>query len=375
MINFYSILDKIIQFDTTSHKSNFEVISYIEHLFEKKNNYKIYKVLNSEKNKSSILIKPKENFKKGILFSGHIDTVSVEGQKWSSDPFKLKKRNNKLFGRGTSDMKGFLSVVISNMLNNNDKNLPFYLSITHDEETGCQGIKNLSKFINSKNISLPSMCIVGEPTKLKIVTANKGVEVFDTIIETKKEHGHSSNYNQRVNTITLSSEMIVYLQFIQSIIPKKNILMCSPNNTSIHIGMLNGGTSHNIIPKKSQFRTEIRYVKDDLKFVKNKFLKFQKKLFNKYLKYINDFKVNTKILAEVPGLQEKNQKKIKNYMKNLNISENYHVPYGTEAGIIQKLGPSTIIFGPGSIEQAHKPNEFILIDQLEKFDRLLKQMK
>ena len=260
MINFYSILDKIIQFDTTSHKSNFEVISYIEHLFEKKNNYKIYKVLNSEKNKSSILIKPKENFKKGILFSGHVDTVSVEGQKWSSDPFKLKKRNNKLFGRGTSDMKGFLSVVISNMLNNNDKNLPFYLSITHDEETGCQGIKNLSKFINSKNISLPSMCIVGEPTKLKIVTANKGVEVFDTIIETKKEHGHSSNYNQRVNTITLSSEMIVYLQFIQSIIPKKNILMCSPNNTSIHIGMLNGGTSHNIIPKKSQFNFIFLYL-------------------------------------------------------------------------------------------------------------------
>ena len=121
MKNYFKILDKLINFDTTSFKSNIEAIDYIESLFKNKKNYQILKVYNSIKNKCSLLIKPYGDISKGILFAGHIDTVSVSGQKWSSNPFKLTNKNGKLFGRGVVDMKGFLSLVIANMLNESSK--------------------------------------------------------------------------------------------------------------------------------------------------------------------------------------------------------------------------------------------------------------
>ena len=199
MKNSYKILDKLISFDTTSSKSNLEAINYIENLFRHKKNYKTIKVYNSIKNKCSLLIKPFGDVTRGLLFAGHIDTVSVNGQKWSANPFKLINKNGKLFGRGVVDMKGFLSLVISNMLNKNLSGIPVCFSVTHDEETGCEGIYNLSKYIQKKNILLPNKCIVGEPTKTKIVTANKGAAVFETIVRSKKDKGHSSNYNQKKN--------------------------------------------------------------------------------------------------------------------------------------------------------------------------------
>ncbi len=371
MKNYFKILDKLIHFDTTSSNSNIEAIDYIESLFKQKKNYYIIKVYNSTKNKCSLLIKPHGDISKGILFAGHIDTVSVSGQKWSSNPFKLINNNGKLFGRGVVDMKGFLSLVIANMLNENSNRLPFCLSVTHDEETGCEGIYNLSKYIQKKNILMPDKCIVGEPTKTKIVTANKGAAVIDTIVRCKKDLGHSSNYNQKVNTITLSSELIIFLQSLQKKISKKNILKCTPNNSSIHIGLCNGGTGHNIIPKQASFRWEIRYINEDLQFVKNKFQNFQKFLIKKYKEDISEITIENIPKCVVPGLIEKNQKKIITLMNKFNFLGNEHVPFGTEAGIIQKLGLSTIIFGPGSISQAHKPNEFISINQLEKYNKLL----
>ena len=144
MKNSYKILDKLISFDTTSSKSNLEAINYIENLFRHKKNYKTIKVYNSIKNKCSLLIKPFGDVTRGLLFAGHIDTVSVDGQKWSSNPFKLINKNGKLFGRGVVDMKGFLSLVISNMLNENLSGIPVCISVTHDEETGCEVIYNLS---------------------------------------------------------------------------------------------------------------------------------------------------------------------------------------------------------------------------------------
>jgi acetylornithine deacetylase len=369
--SYFKILEKLISFDTTSSKSNVEAINYIEKLFKDKKKYKIIKVYNSIKNKCSLLIKPYGDISKGILFAGHIDTVSVDGQKWSASPFKLVNKNGKLFGRGVVDMKGFLSLIIANMLNDNSSKLPFCLSVTHDEETGCEGIYNLSKYIQKKNILLPDKCIVGEPTKTKIVTANKGAAVIETIVKCKKDQGHSSNYNQKVNTITLSSELIIFLQSLQNKISKKNILKCTPNNSSIHIGLCNGGTGHNIIPKQTSFKWEIRYINDDLQFVKKNFEKFQKLLLKKYKEDIAEITIENIPICVVPGLIEKNQKKIITLMNKFNIFENEHVPFGTEAGIIQKLGLSTIIFGPGSISQAHKPDEFITINQLEKYDQLL----
>lgn len=374
MKNSYKILDKLISFDTTSYKSNLDAINYIENLFKHKKNYKTIKVYNSIKNKCSLLIKPLGDVTKGLLFAGHIDTVSVDGQKWSSNPFKLINKNGKLFGRGVVDMKGFLSLVISNMLNKNLNGIPVCLSVTHDEETGCEGIYNLSKYIQKKNIFLPNKCIVGEPTKTKIVTANKGAAVFETIVRSKKDKGHSSNYNQKVNTITLSSELIIFLQSLQAKISKKNVLKCIPKNSSIHIGVCEGGTGHNIIPKQTSFRWEIRYINDDLQFVKNNFQKFQNYLLKKYKKDISDISIENIPICVVPGLKEKNQKKIIKFMNKFNFFESEHVPFGTEAGIIQELGLSTIIFGPGSISQAHKPNEYITINQFEKFDIFLQNI-
>lgn len=373
MTNHHIILKNLLSFNTTSYRSNLKVIKYIEGIFKTNNKFKIIKVYNNERNKCSILVKPKQDVSNGILFSGHIDTVPVTGQKWASNPFKYYKKNNKIYGRGSTDMKAFISVIISNMINLKS-NFPICLSVTHDEETGCDGIYNLLKYVKKNNISLPNKCIVGEPTMLKIVSANKGVEIIETVMGTNLEEGHSSNYNQKMNTITACANLITYLQSIQSKIPKRNTLNCKPKNSSIHIGIVNGGTSHNIIPKKTSFRWELRYIKNDIAFVKNNFFNYQKKFIKKYKKEIKNLKIENNILFAVPGLNEKNQSKIFKFMKNFKLTSKYHVPYGTEAGILQNHGLSTIIFGPGSINQAHKPNEFISISQFNKFDDLIKKI-
>ena len=373
MINHHTILKNLLSFNTTSYRSNLKAIKYIEDIFKTNKKFKIIKVYNNHKDMCTILIKPKQDVTKGILFSGHIDTVPVTGQKWVSNPFQYYKNNNKIYGRGSTDMKAFISVIISNMINLKS-NFPICLSVTHDEETGCDGIYNLLKYVKKNNISLPDKCIVGEPTMLKIVSANKGVEILETIIGTNLEEGHSSNYNQKMNTITASANLISYLQSIQSKIPKKNTLNCEPKNSSIHIGIVNGGTSHNIIPKKTSFRWELRYIKNDIAFVKNNFFKYQKKFIKKYKKEIKNLQIQNNVLFAVPGLNEKNQSKIFNFMKNFNLTSKYHVPYGTEAGILQNHGLSTIIFGPGSISQAHKPNEYISVSQFNKFNDLVKKI-
>ncbi len=371
--NYKEILSDLIAFDTTSKNSNLASIKYIENLFKTNQNYKIIKVYNNDRDKCSILIKPKKiNIENGILFSGHIDTVPTNQQNWSYNPYKAKIVNNKLYGRGSTDMKGFISVVIYHMLKNHS--YPFCLTVTHDEETGCDGIKNLMKYINKNKISLPKKCLVGEPTNLKIVTANKGVEIIETTILSKIEEGHSSNFNQKINTITTASNFITYLQSIQKIVPNKNILTCSPGNSSIHIGLLRGGTSHNIIPKKTSFRWEMRYINNDNIFIKKKFFKFQNNILSKYKKLTSKYKINNDILFSVLGLKEKNQSNVINFVKKYITSDTFHVPYGTEAGIIQSYGLSTIIFGPGSIKQAHKPNEYIKLSELEKFDKFLSKI-
>ncbi|MDA9749081.1 M20/M25/M40 family metallo-hydrolase [Pelagibacteraceae bacterium] len=374
MKSYNQILSDLISFDTTSRNSNIPAIKYIESLFKKNSNYKIIKVFNKDKNKCSIYIKPKNiDVRNGILFSGHIDTVPTNEQKWNYNPYKAQIVNNKIYGRGSTDMKGFLSVVIHNMLKN--PSYPICLTVTHDEETGCDGIKNLLKYLKKQKIILPEKCIVGEPTNLKIVTANKGVEIIETSILSKIDEGHSSNFNQKINTITMAANFVSFLQSIQDLIPNKNYLKCVPGNSSIHIGILLGGTSHNIIPKKTTFRWEMRYIYNDNTFIKNKFFNFQKKIINKNKKFVSNYIVDNRTLFSVLGLKEIKQNKVINFVKKYINSDNYHVAYGTEAGIIQSYGLSTIIFGPGSIRQAHKPNEYINLSQLDKFDNFLSKIK
>ena len=145
--NFKQILSDLISFDTTSKNSNLSSIKYIENLFKINSNYKIIKVFNDNKDKCSLYIFPKyKDILNGILFSGHIDTVPTTQQKWKTDPYKAKIISNKLYGRGSTDMKGFLSVVIYNMLKN--PIYPLCLTVTHDEETGCDGIKNLMNYLS-----------------------------------------------------------------------------------------------------------------------------------------------------------------------------------------------------------------------------------
>ena len=371
--NFKQILSDLISFDTTSKNSNLSSIKYIENLFKINSNYKIIKVFNDKKDKCSLYIFPKyKDILNGILFSGHIDTVPTTQQKWKTNPYKAQIISNKLYGRGSTDMKGFLSVVIYNMLKN--PTYPLCLTVTHDEETGCDGIKNLMNYLKIKKIQFPKKCIVGEPTNLKIVTANKGVEIIETSIISKIDEGHSSNFNQNINTITTASSFVTYLQSIQKIIPNKNLLKCNPGNSTIHIGLLSGGTSHNIIPKKTVFRWEMRYINNDNNFIKNKLFKYQKHFLRINKKFTSNYLIDNETLFYVLGLKENKQKTIINFMKKFINSNSFHVAYGTEAGIIQSYGLSTVIFGPGSIKQAHKPNEYILLDQLDRFNKILSRI-
>ncbi len=381
MNNIETILEKLISFKTISSNKNLDLIKYIQTYLEELDiNYHLD--FNKTQDKANIFFQVGPNIPGGVILSAHTDVVPIEGQEWNKDPFNLTKKNNLYYGRGTCDMKGFISVVLSSLSKMKSLKLkkPFQIALSYDEEVGCLGAPKMISKIKEK-LPLASLAIIGEPTSMKVVNSHKtsiGLKTKITGYEV-----HSSIMHEGVSAIMVSSEIINWLNKQNNKNEKKiktyHDLLFTPPYTTLHVGKINGGTATNITARNCNFNVDIRCLpkEDPIEWIKN-YERYCKKI-EKRIKKINR---DTSIIIEnshyVPGLKPEIDGAAENLVRKLTGDNSQNsVSYGTEAGQYQEAGYSVVICGPGSIEQAHKENEYISEKELRKcenfIDKLIKE--
>ena len=368
--NSIEILKKLVSFDTTSFKSNLDLIKFIENYLNDLN-IKSELIYDETKNKANLFTTIGPNLQGGIVLSGHTDVVPITKQNWTSDPFILTERDDKLFGRGSSDMKGFIAIVLSRVSAMVEKKLkkPIHLAFSYDEEIGCVGVHSLLDLIKKKSIN-PEFCIVGEPTSMEMVIGHKGKHAYDVKVEGLS--CHSGQAPNGVNAINYASKLINYIEEINK---EKSIKGPFDNDyeipySTLHTGLIKGGTILNIVPKLCQFEFEIRHLaEDDPLEIIQRIKQYTEELLIKEMHNISsttNIEINEKI--NYPGLNiSESISPVKQVKELLGKSCHKKVVFGTEGGLFKReLNLPTIICGPGSIDQAHKPDEFISIQQIEK---------
>jgi acetylornithine deacetylase len=372
------LLDKLISFDTTSSKSNLKLIHFVEeYLLSFGIQPQIIRDTEEEKANILAVIGPKNI--SGIMLSGHTDVVPIEGQSWDTDPFELTEIDDKLYGRGSCDMKGFIACVLAKVPDFVDAELkePIHLAFSYDEETGCTGVHSLIDVVNEMAVK-PRACIVGEPTSMKVVNSHKGIRHLLT-----KVYGHEnhSSTDRGVNAISYAAEIVSFIDEIQAEMRGRPAFVegFDPPYATAHVGRIKGGVAANITPNYCEIEWDYRPIPGT----------DENEIFERYQGFISNFilpkmreksdkygDVKTDYLAKVPCLFPETGSSAEALVKHLAEQNSTHVvSYGTEAGIFhQKGGVPAVVCGPGSILQAHKANEYVDISELEACDKFLNRL-
>ncbi|AXO14198.1 acetylornithine deacetylase [Thalassospira indica] len=315
----------------------------------------------------------------GVILSGHSDVVPTEGQNWASDPYEIDIRDEKLYGRGSCDMKGFLACLLAKAETFKNANLrvPIHLAFTYDEEVGCLGVPSLVEAINNLPHK-PAMCIVGEPTEMKVITQHKGK--FSARAHFTGRSGHSSLPREGVNAVEFAAELVVFLRKLgrecRENGPHDDEF--EPNHTTFHTGVIKGGTQLNIIPQNCFVDFEFRNLpNDDREALKAKIYDYIENTLEPEMREIyDDVGIEVEVISDMPGLATGDDEEVtKLVMALTGANTTGKVSFGTEAGAFSALGDiPTVVCGPGNIEQAHKPDEFIELDQLGRCEVFLDKL-
>ena len=365
------ILTDLIGFQTVSGTDNSELINYCEKILNDLG-IETFKVFDDEEKRVNLfgtLKAKKTNGKKPIILSGHTDVVPVS-KGWSSDPFTATIKNEKLYGRGSCDMKGFIACTLAfaSVFKESNLDRDIHFCYTFDEETACIGAPLLIKELKKRDIK-NGICIIGEPTNMKIIDAHKGMNEYT--VHFGGLAGHSSKPHMGVNAIEYASRYINKLLELRQELIKRAPKDCifDPPHSTLSIGGISGGIAHNVIADKCKVEWETRPVnkadgdfvtKEIEKFVSEKLLPDMKKVFpNSYIK--------KEIIGEVVGFEKLDESEACEFVASITGDNSREVvSFGTEAGLFQEVGISTVVCGPGSIEQAHKIDEFIELNELKK---------
>ena len=374
--NSIKILSDLIGFKTISGEDNSNLINYCENYLH---NFGAtsFKTFDDEKKRVNLFatIKAKKsNGIKPIILSGHTDTVPVS-KSWSTDPFKATIKEEKLYGRGSCDMKGFIACTLAfaPVYSKTDLNRDIHFSFTFDEETACIGAPILIKELKKRNIN-EGICIVGEPTKMKIIDAHKGCYEYTTYFEGLA--GHSSMPHKGVSAVEFatkySNKLIELREELKKRSPKDSIF--DPPFSTLQVGGIFGGIAHNVIADKCHVEWETRpVVKEDGIFLNQEIDKYANEvLLPEMRKVFTNSKITKKIIGEVAGFNRVLNSEACEFVSSLTGDNSREVvSFGTEAGLFQEIGISTVVCGPGSIDQAHKVDEFIELSELKKCVKFL----
>ena len=378
--NSIKILTDLIAFKTISGEDNNLLIDYCDDIL-KKLGATSFRTFDNEKKRVNLfatLKSKKTNRKKPIILSGHTDVVPVS-KSWSTDPFKATIKGDRLFGRGSCDMKGFIACILAYAPIYSKVNLDrdIHFSLTFDEETACQGAPLLIKELAKRGIK-NGICIVGEPTNMKIIDAHKGCYEYTTHFEGLA--GHGSAPDKGVNAVEYATKYINKLLELRDVlknrVPKDSVF--TPPYTTLQIGGISGGIARNVIADKCKVDWELRpVIKEDGEFINLEIDKFAKeKLLPDMIKIYPKSLIKKEIIGEIIGFERDLESDACQLVSSLTGDNSREVvSFGTEAGLFQEIGISTVVCGPGSIEQAHKVDEYIVLEELKKCLALLEGIK
>ena len=371
------LIDRLIGFDTTSRESNLALIDFVRDYFD---GYGIKSELyfDKDKRKADLYATIGPDDRGGLMLSGHTDTVPVDGQAWDSDPFKPTEKSGRLYARGASDMKGFIAIALAQVpaVVGMKLKTPLHFAFSYDEEVGCVGVRDLIADLARRPLK-PLGCVVGEPTSMRPVIAHKGkVSARCTV------HGHETHSaltHEGANAVEAAAEIVTFLKNMarrhRDHGPYDSGFV--PPYTTIHTGTIRGGTALNIVPRECSFDFEFRPIAaDDPATLLAEVQAFARDKLLPELRAVSaDADIHFDVMNDTPGLSmppDHALVKLTQALSGANSTDK--VSYTAEAGLFQGAEIPSVLCGPGSIEQAHKPNEFVALDQIRACENFMARL-
>ncbi|SEG85558.1 acetylornithine deacetylase [Marinobacterium lutimaris] len=376
-MNSKELLSALIAFDTTSRESNLQLIEFVCDYLAKLD-VSCQLIFNDERSKANLLATIGPDDRPGIVLSGHTDVVPVDGQNWTVAPFSLSEKEGRLYGRGTADMKAYIACVLAAVpaLLKAPLNKPVHIALSYDEEVGCLGVRSMLSELE-KRPHKPLVCIIGEPTELKPVLGHKGKLAMRCDV-----HGaacHSAYAPQGVNAIEHAAELIGELGRLGMELraPELCDARFDPPFTTVQTGVINGGKALNIVPADCRFDFEIRALpaQDPWQVAKQLEQYAELQVLPKMHTVDAESSISFAELSAYPGLvTDANSEAARLVAKICGSEEFSTVAFGTEGGLFDAIGIPTVICGPGSMDQGHKPDEFVSVEQLDACDAMLARL-
>ena len=371
------ILDDLIAFPTVSSDPNLDIIAYLNDRFDRLG-AQCLTTRDDSGTKANLFATLGPDAPGGILLSGHTDVVPVADQDWTTEPFELTRQDGRLYGRGTCDMKGFIAATLAfaETLDPDTLSQPLHFAFTHDEEIGCLGAQHLVGVLADEGI-VPEIAIIGEPTEMRVIEGHKGC--FEYTTRFTGLEGHGSTPDAGVNAAEYAARYVTQLLDLREALKARAPAASrfDPPWTTLNVGRIAGGSAHNVIAGKAEVDWEMRPVQQsDADFVKNALADYVDRMLRPAMQRVHPkADVSLEIIAEVLGLEPMEKNAARDLVFDLTGANGADlVAFGTEAGLFQQLGTSVVVCGPGSIAQAHKPDEFLAVDQLDLCCRMLARL-
>ncbi len=362
------MLARLVSFDTESSQTNLPLVDFVESYLAGWN-VPFVRLPNEAGDKAALYATIGPSDRGGVVLSGHTDVVPVKGQSWTSDPFTLRVADGKAFGRGAVDMKAFVAIMLALVPEflAADLKTPIHIMLSYDEETTCLGVMDAINRLGH-DLPLPKVAIVGEPTELEVVDAHKSVVTFLT--EVHGFEAHSSKPYLGASAVMTAAELIGELNRIADEMMDRGDPSgrFDPPYTTVHVGTVAGGNARNILSKYCAFHWEFRGLPSlDPQEIPSRLERFANDVAMKRLNRFGDWgRIETTLAVAVPGLAPDPGSAAETLVLRLaGKNQTQTVPFGTEAGHYQKAGIPTVVCGPGSINQAHQPDEYITLEQLD----------
>lgn len=361
------LIRQLLRFDTTSRRSNLALIDWVR---EYLGSHGISSRLthDDDKAKANLFATIGDPRRPGIVLSGHTDVVPVDGQAWTVDPWSGVVKDDRLFGRGTADMKSFLGVVLAAVPEMLGRPLatPIHLAFSYDEEVGCIGVGRMIRDMQDRGVA-PGLCIVGEPTSMKVVTGHKGKLAARAHVCGREAHSALAPY--AVNALEYAAEIIVELRRMQRQVAENGPFNreYDPPYSTLHAGVLHAGTALNIVPRECTLEFEFRTVPDDdpHRLLGRLEAYCRQELLPQMRRVAPESRIGFETKSDNPGLHTEESAPIVGRIERLaGGGRGGKVAFASEAGQFQRAGFDAVICGPGSIADAHKPDEFITFDQI-----------
>jgi acetylornithine deacetylase len=369
------MLEALVGLPTVSRDSNLELIDFVTRYLAS-HGVEARLVVSDCGEKANLYATVGPMAPGGVVLSGHTDVVPVDGQDWATDPFHIAERDGLLYGRGTCDMKGFIAIALALVPEMDRLRQPIHFALSYDEEVGCLGAPRLIDAMTAE-LPRPRAVIVGEPTGMRVVTAHKSMFIFET--EVRGFEAHSSKQNLGVPAVMVAGRLVNWLaeQQARNRERARADSPFEPGYSTLHCGMIRGGTAQNITAKECRFVTDIRTLpeEDPLEFFRG-LERFAREDLEPEMHTVHpDTGIRFDIRSQVPGFAARDDDPAVVLAKQLTgQNDTESVAYGAEAGQFQQAGLSVVICGPGSIDQAHQPNEFISVDQFEQGEAFIRRL-